>query len=236
MREKEKVDVIILCGGLGTRFQKVSSTCPKALAPIGDKLFLDILIEQFIRADYDRFILCTGHLSHKVIDRYENHSKNIEILFSEENEPRGTGGAIKHAEHFIQSENFFVANGDSYCDIPLQSFYEAHCEKKSLLSVAVTHADLRHDTGKIFLEEKTNRILSFLEKNKEEKNYMNAGIYIFTKNVLEKIPQEKNFSLDHELFPFLIKEELYGFLFSEELIDIGTPERYEKALEYFQVL
>ena len=155
------------------------------------------------------------------------------ILFSEEKEPLGTGGAIKNAEPFIQSNPLLAMNGDSFCPVNLHTFLDFHISKGALLSIALVKAKETQDYGVIALEE-TQRIVSFDEKKVgaglcPSPSFINAGIYLFDNHILSLIPSHKKFSLEYDLFPRVINREFYGYVTSETLIDIGTPERYEKA-------
>jgi len=229
------IDVVILCGGLGTRFRSVSSDKPKALAQIHEKPLLDIILFFFLNHGYQKFILCTGHLSEKIEKYYQNSPFSKFVIFSREPRPLGTGGAIKNSENHITTENFFVANGDSFCDIDLPAFHDFHHEKKNAqISMVLAPQKDREDAGNVLLDEDSHSIISFAEKNQSKgKKYINAGIYIFHKKVLEHIPKEQNFSLEYSLFPQFINKGFYGFASDNQVIDIGTPDRYKKALQYF---
>ena len=104
-----QVDVVVLCGGLGTRLREVVSDRPKPMALIENRPFLEILIQNFRRAGFRRFVLCTGHLSDSVEAHFANRYSDLAIVISEENRPLGTAGAIKNAEHRIHSNPFLVA-------------------------------------------------------------------------------------------------------------------------------
>lgn len=235
MIKNTKIDIVILCGGKGTRFQEVSSHTPKALADIHGKPFLDILLDHYLNLGFERFILCTGFLSHRIKQYYSNSKYKQYVNFSEEPFPLGTGGAIKNAKPFIESDDFIVLNGDSFCDIDYKEFLEFHFNKtKARVTIALTKTDERTDTGSIGIDEKTSLITEFHEKILQSAYpYINAGVYVFDKNVLDMIPDNQNYSLEHALFPELANKGLYGFISNKKLIDIGTKDRYEKALQFF---
>ena len=91
-----KVDVLILCGGIGSRLSSVNPDRPKGLAPVGGKPFLDILVEDLVQQGFQRIIFCVGHLKEQVIDRYKTR-KDAEYFFSQEDIPLGTGGAVQES-------------------------------------------------------------------------------------------------------------------------------------------
>ena len=89
----EEIDVVILCGGLGTRLSSVLPNRPKSLAPIGEKVFLDILIQELQSYGFQRFILCVGHLSEQIVKHFQNRNQS-RFMFSIETVLLGTGGAV----------------------------------------------------------------------------------------------------------------------------------------------
>ncbi len=223
------IDVIILCGGLGRRLQPVVSDRPKALAKINEKPFLDILIDNLMRYGFKNIILCVGYLKEQIKDHF-NYNKNYNIIFSEEDEPLGTGGALKNARPLISSNPFIVMNGDSISKLNFNKLYDYHINKNAFLSMVLTQSQSTKDYGNVVLDG-SNRIVSFEEKiDSKRKCLINAGVYMMQKEIFSFMPDGNIFSLEYELFPKLIKDKCYGFVNENELIDIGTPERYKKAI------
>lgn len=223
------IDVVILCGGKGTRLQKVINDRPKPMAQINEKPFLDIIINLFKNSGFKRFILCTGHKAEFISDYYAQLEDDVEIVISKENEPLGTAGAVKNAEDLIRSQTFMVVNGDSFCPVKLNELLAFHIRKKASLSITVVESDKTKEVGLIKLDE-SFRIRQFSEKTKVSgKAFTNAGIYIFEKQILSNMPKGKKISLEYDIFPCLVDSRCYGFVTNQGLIDIGTPERLKKA-------
>ncbi len=229
-----KIDVVLLCGGLGTRLKKVVHDRPKPMAEINDHPFLDILIDYVSDYGFKRFILCTGYKGDVVRKYYETKNTQAVFLFSEEKEPLGTGGAIKNAAPLIQSDVFMVMNGDSFCELNLFDFINYHDSIKAFASIALVKKEKSIDCGVVRMDGH-GRITVFHEKvETDDMSYVNAGVYLFSKEVLSLMPSHKNFSLEFNLFPSLVqKKAVYGFSTETQLIDIGTPERYELAKKIF---
>lgn len=234
--ETSPSSVIILCGGLGTRLRPLISDKPKVLAKIGDRTFLDILINNTSSYGFKNIILCIGHLKDHIkkhfdycCNDYYNYN-DYNIKFSEESEPLGTGGALKNAELLIDSDPFIVTNGDSICDINFKEFINFHIDKKALLSMALARSSIPKDYGTVVLDN-SSKIINFNEKSVDNNNALiNAGIYIMQKDIFSYMPKQKTFSLEYDLFPKLCNDRFYGFMIKGEIIDIGTPERYERAI------
>ena len=238
MATKNKINAVILCGGAGTRFYPVTKKLPKVMADIHGKPFLDILIEHYLRQGIARFILCTGYRSDYIKNYYQKSKLADYILYSEEKNPLGTGGAVKNAEPLILSNDFIVLNGDSFCDIDIDPIIHFHSQLPDAYATCVlTPSDERTDTGGVIIDNASSRILSFQEKNNDlKKPYISTGIYVFNKKILEMMPKNQTFSLEYLLFPQLANKGFYGYVANKKLIDIGTPERYKDALDFFHSL
>jgi D-glycero-alpha-D-manno-heptose 1-phosphate guanylyltransferase len=224
----DDMDVLLLVGGVGSRLRSIISDRPKPMAEIMGRPFLDIIIDHVSGFGFRRFVLCTGYLSSAVMDYYGTKTGTYEIVFSKEDKPLGTAGALKNAEELIQSSLFLVMNGDSFCPVDLSEFRDFHLTKNALVSMVVVEAENPGDYGLLGLDD-TGRVIEFEEKRRKKRAFINAGIYLFSEDIFSLIPLDTKYSLEYDLFPKLIGREFYGFTCNEKLIDIGTPERYEQA-------
>ncbi|MBS3903039.1 MAG: NTP transferase domain-containing protein [Anaplasmataceae bacterium] len=219
----KNVDALVLVGGLGTRLRPVVSDRPKPIAKLKNKKpFLDLILEDLFSQGVRRVVLAIGHMGDQIKKRYE---KDRRIVFSYEDKPLGTGGAIKNAKHLIRSDHFLVLNGDSLCKVNLDEFYQSHIQENKPLSIVLSSCNERFDVGRVSINEK-NEIVSFQEKEVDSKTpLINAGIYMMHRNIFDEMPPKEVFSLEHDLFP---KVASRGHIVDAEVMDIGTPERYEK--------
>lgn len=233
----KNIDVLVLCGGQGTRLRSVVADKPKVLINLGGKPFLGILLENLASQGFRRVILSVGHLKEQIIDHFAaNTDKNIQIEFSTEDRPLGTGGAVKKAEPFIKSDHFLVMNGDALCLVDYQKFYETHLNKGALLSMVLKKVVDASNYGKVELD-KSDKIIDFSEKGPGKKSgLMSAGIYFMHKDIFFHLPKENAFSLEYDFFPKILIQPCYGFVNKGEFIDIGTPEKYERANRLFSKL
>lgn len=229
----ENTDVLILVGGQGKRLRQIVGDRPKPLADINGHPFLDILIDYVSGYGFGRIILCTGYMGSLVREHYQRVTEGIEIRFSEEAEPLGTGGAIKNARALIRSNPFLVMNGDSFCAADLATLVDFHKRVDALLSIVLTHSDSSGDYGSVTFDS-SGRITSFSEKvSRAEKSIVNAGIYVMDEGIFSYMPRQRRFSLEYDLFPNIVGGRCYGFVTQTQLTDIGTPERYEAAKGLF---
>jgi len=229
------IDVFILCGGFGKRLRKLNLDVPKPMAKMGDKHFLDIIIAYMANFGFRRFILGLGYKADFIMKYYSNKpEESLKIIFSHEKNPLGTGGAVKKAKKLISSRNFFVLNGDSFCQFNPQDFLSFHRRKKALATILLKRlSDDAKDYGKVKID-RLFRITSFQEKNGNAKKCLiNSGVYLFDKKIFNLMTCQDNFSLEHDLFPDLAGNGLFGYIDPGYFIDIGTPKRYFKAKRHF---
>lgn len=222
--------MILLAGGLGTRLKGVIGSVPKPMAPISGSPFLEYLFKFFKKQRIKEFIVCTGH-GGNAIQSYFGSGQNIglSIRYTVERELLGTGGAIKLAEEWIDSNHFLVGNGDTYFEADLREMLRFHESHSGIGTLALAYKEDLGRYGKVVCD-MGNRITSFQEKSDGRKpGYINGGLYAFRKDLFRHIPANRVCSLEREILPSLIGEGLYGFPVEGYFIDIGIPQDYEKA-------
>lgn len=230
MTSPKEMDVVILCGGEGRRLSAVVKDRPKPMAQIGEHVFMDLLLNYFNSFGFRRFILCVCHMSNFIKEHYKNKRLSFEVEISQEDSPLGTAGAIKNAQRFIKSNPFLVTNGDSVCRMDYSEFIRSYYENKALYSIALYKTNALSDYGRVTLDNH-NWITNFQEKAgpASVSNLISTGVYILDRKIFSAIPEGVKCSIEYEVFPELAGKGLLGFKDVEDFIDIGTPERLEKA-------
>ena len=228
----EEIDVVILCGGKGTRLQAVVADCPKSMASIGGRPFLEILIERVAMHGFRRFILCTGYKQEQIISHFRNCSSvsgnDVEIVFSEEDTPLGTAGAVRNAQEHLRPGIFLVMNGDTCCDLDFREFVTMHESREAELSVVLCSKPTASDCGNVVLDT-SGRLVSFDEKTGGATGYVNAGVYLINWTLLDLIPEGRDFSMEYDFIPSVLHRPCFGYVTNADFLDIGTPERYSQA-------
>lgn len=224
-------DAIVLCGGAGTRLKSVTGDAPKSLASIGDRPFLELLLHQLRRHGFQRVILAVGYQRDLIRAHFGDRAYGLSLQYSIEATPLGTGGALRNAVALISSDSVLIMNGDSYTDADLSSFAKDFYDARADMSVLAVPADGRIDCGLVSVDS-DSRVLGFKEKQASTGNfYVNAGIYMATKQILRESPPGVRMSLEEELFPGWLAngKRIRAFLHAGNCVDIGTPERYQVA-------
>ena len=228
-------EAIILAGGFGTRLQSVVADLPKPMAPVNGQPFLNYQLRYLRHFGFQRVVLSVGYLHEKISTYYGSAFEELELDYSIEKDPMGTGGGIRLALEKCRSNSVLILNGDSFFDIDLNLFISQHLAAKADCSLALRKVENASRYGTV--ETKGSRIISFKEKTGENKSGgINAGIYILEKRTyLQRTPASKNFSIEKDFFEKNLKElAIHGFEHEGYFIDIGIPEDYSKAQNDFK--
>lgn len=223
---------VLLAGGLGTRLRSVVADQPKALAKVRGRAFLSYLLEQVATAGVKKVVLCTGYLGSQVQQSFGDSYGHLELLYSQEATPLGTGGALRFALPLFQSEYVLVMNGDSFCTVELDAFWNWHRSREARASMVLVKAADARRYGRVYTR-RDGQIQRFEEKSSEEgASWINAGIYLIRSELVETIHPNNHVSLEQEVIPAWIGQGLYGYESDGRLLDIGTPESYLSAEQF----
>jgi len=223
-------DAVILCGGAGLRLKSITGDTPKPMAVIGGRPFLELLLLQLKRHGFSRVVLSVGYKHEVIREHFGMKAFGMELVYSFETSPLGTGGALSQAASEITTEEALVMNGDSYAAVDLGLLETSHREGGADATVVV-FAETRSDAGSVLVDE-NGRVRAFAEKSQSlNTRYQSAGIYMFSKTLCSAIPRTGKISLEEQLFPEWLanNRRIDAFVFSGRCIDIGTPERYQLA-------
>ena len=224
------MEVIILTGGKGTRLQSKINDRPKTMADVNGIPFLQYTLDYLEQFNINKVILAVGYKKEYIEQYFGNQYKNIEIIYSEEEESLGTGGAIKQAIQKCKEENIIVMNGDIYSKIDFKQIYEQHIKERPTITIAVKEMEKFDRFGVVHFE--NDRITKFEEKRYVEKGFMNVGIYVLNRNIFQNKINEKIFSFENDyLNKYVDIDRFMPYIYKGEFIDIGIPEDYEKIKE-----
>lgn len=222
-------ECIILAGGLGTRLQSVVKDVPKCMAEVAGKPFLEYLLDYLENENFEHIILSLGHKSDIVIEWLNSKKRAINISYVIENEPLGTGGAIKLAFEKVKGENALVINGDTFFDIDSDALINFHNEKDADISIALKSMKDFDRYGSVETDSEW-RIVGFNEKQYCAKGLINGGVYYINKSIFTKLNLPEKFSFEKDVMESQLNTiKIYGCEQNSYFIDIGIPSDFEKA-------
>jgi len=200
------------------------------MVPIMNMPFLERTLRRLKAAGIDDAILPAGYLPEAITSYFGDGSRlGMKITYVIEETPLGTAGALKNVEHLITGP-FFVLNGDILTSLDLSAMRAAHEKTGGIGMLHLIRVEdpsafgcVVHDAG--------GKITAFIEKPGEGKaptNEVNAGTYLFERELLDLIPAGRPVSIERETFPLAIagRRPLYAYTTDDYWIDLGRPEAY----------
>lgn len=226
-KENKKNQVVIMAGGLGTRLHPLTLDTPKPLLNVGAKPILQTIIENFERYGFKNIIISVNYKSEMIKDYFGNGEQfNVNIEYIEESKRLGTAGALSLLKKTIDLP-FFVMNGDLLTNVNFEHLLDFHTGGNSIATMCVREYQYQIPYGVI--ETNNDKITSIIEKP-TNKFFVNAGIYLLSPEVLNKIPDNEFFDMP-TLFDKLIKKEknVLSFPIHEYWLDIGQHNDFIQA-------
>jgi mannose-1-phosphate guanylyltransferase/phosphomannomutase len=225
---------IILSAGLGMRLRPITDNLPKVMVPIANKPLLEHHIEQLKKCGVSEIFINLHYLPEKIKEYFGNGEKwGVTIKYNFENSPLGTAGGIKGFEENLD-ESFFVIYGDVFSLVNYRKFSETFDEKEGAVGMEIigsTDHPRDSDLAEVADDLKFLKIYCKPHKELPKKYFSMKAIFIFRKEVLNFIPRNSYYEIDHQLIPDLIaaNKKIYGYQCQDYLKDIGTLDRYEEV-------
>jgi mannose-1-phosphate guanylyltransferase len=225
------LEVVLLVGGLGTRLSPELGQLPKPMVDVGGCPFLERELIHLREFGIRNIVLAVSHRREAIEAHFgDGASLGMSIVYSRETQRLGTAGALRNALPLLRGDEVLVLNGDSFAEVDyaeLLRFHRAHGGNLTLS--AVYRPDCR-DYGRLQIAEE--RVLSFVEKQNSDSSpgYINAGVYVFRRDLIESIPAGIVESLENNFFPSLLtrRESIYAYCTQGYFVDMGTPERLQQ--------
>ena len=226
--------LLVLAGGIGSRLKAVVSDVPKALAPIGDKPFLQLQIGHWLSQGVREFTFLLQYQADQIIDFLVMQKRllptDCRIDWVIEPQPLDTAGAVAHAIKTSDvKNNFLLTNGDTWLGGGIQEVFQTAAP-----AMAVVHLDNIGRYGKVQFNE-DQLVTSFTEKDDQHSSgWINAGLCQLDPGLFNNW-DGKPFSLERDLFPKLVKkQQLTAAPLQTPFIDIGIPEDYYRFCRWIE--
>jgi len=222
-------EAIVLAGGFGTRLRNIVSDVPKAMAPIAGQPFLAYLLEFLKSQDIGRVILAVGYRHEAIRSRFGSRYRDLELVYSIEDEPLGTGGGLLKALACVDGPFAFVFNGDTLLRLNCSAMAALVARHPGAqLAVALRHVDDASRYGAAVVVE--GRIQGFAARGISGPGLINGGCYLVARQIFERYPMPAKFSWEAEFLAARASEiSALAFECDAPFIDIGVPEAFEQA-------
>lgn len=225
-------DAVILVGGKGTRLRPLTVSTPKPMLPTAGVPFLSHLLARIKAAGIKHVVLGTSFKA-EVFEEYFGNGEDLglEIEYVVEDKPLGTGGGIRNVYEKLRADTVMVFNGDVLGGTDLGGILDAHHEKQADLTMHLVRVPDPRAFGCVPTDAE-GRVSAFLEKTEDPPtDQINAGCYVFRRELIESIPADRVVSVERETFPKLLEEgcRVFGYVDNAYWRDMGTPADFVRG-------
>jgi len=223
---ENSIDAVVLVGGKGTRLRPLTVSTPKPMLPTAGVPFLMHLLARIKAAGIEHVVLSTSFKAEVFEDYFgTGESLGLDIEYMVEDEALGTGGGIRNVYDRLRGDTTMVFNGDVLGGTDLTGILQAHEANNADVTLHLVQVGNPRAFGCVPTDA-TGRVLAFLEKTEDPPtNQINAGCYVFRRELIADIPAGRVVSVERETFPKLLEDgyAVYGYVDNAYWRDMGTP-------------
>lgn len=225
-------DAVILVGGKGTRLRPLTNSIPKPMLPVVGYPFLQHLLGRIREAGMTHVVLGTSFKAEVFEEHFGDGSEmGLEIEYVVEDSPLGTGGGIRNVLPKLRHDRAMIFNGDILGGTDLNAVLRTHVDNDADVSLHLLRVADPRAFGCVPTAE-DGRVEAFLEKAEDPPtDQINAGCYVFQRDVVESIPEGRVVSVERDVFPDLLVKgrRLYGHVDQAYWRDLGTPDDFVRG-------
>jgi mannose-1-phosphate guanylyltransferase len=233
---REPLEAIVLVGGQGTRLRPLTLSAPKPLLPTAGVPFLAHLLAGAAAGGVTHVVLATCYKADMFAASFGDGSAfGLSIDYVTEDVPLDTGGGIRNAAASLRggdpSDPVVVLNSDILSGHDLAAQVDLHRKTDAAVTLHLVEVDDPSRFGVVPADE-NGRVTAFLEKTPNPvTNRINAGCYVFRREVIDQIPAGRRVSVERETFPGLISSGQLVMAYPESAywIDVGTPQTFVRG-------
>ena len=222
---------VILAGGYGKRLRPLTDQKPKPMIEVLNIPIIEWQVKWLSKYGIKEFVVCVGYMKEQIIDHIGSGSRlGVKVGYAVEEEPLGTGGALSNAASLLAGQDsFFMLNGDVVTELDPNKLL--HTNGSSSHSLALV--PLRSPFGIVEVD-KNSKVLGFVEKPKIPDKWINAGVYHFTQEVFNYLPENGN--IEVTALPALAKEGKLNAVRYENVLwrSIDSHKDIEEAAKEIQ--
>jgi mannose-1-phosphate guanylyltransferase len=227
-----QVDAVILVGGKGTRLRPLTLSAPKPMLPTAGVPFLTHLLSRIAAAGIEHVVLGTSYQSAAFEKEFGDGSHlGLHIEYVTEEHPLGTGGGIANVAGRLRHDTVMVFNGDVLGGTDLRQLLDFHRTNDADVTLHLVRVSDARAYGCVPTE--NGRVTAFLEKTEDPPtDQINAGCYVFSREIIDRIPRGREVSVERQVFPALLSDgdvKVCGYVDASYWRDMGTPEDFVRG-------
>ena len=225
---------VVMAGGEGTRLRPLTLNRPKPLVPVLNKPIAQHIIEHLREAGVSDIVVTLYYLAEE-IEKYfgDGADLGVNLIYSIEDSPLGTAGAVKKAEKYLEDDTFIIMSGDALTDLNVGKALEFHQRKNAEASLILQSVQNPLEFGVVMTGD-DGKIIRFLEKpswGEVFSDTVNTGMYLINPSVFSLMEQGKSYDWSQDIFPQMLQQDrpLFGYVMEEYWTDVGSLEEYRRA-------
>lgn len=232
---------VVLCAGFGSRMKQLTAGTPKPMLLLNGKPLLEYTLIHLARYGIEHVIINVHYLSDQIISYFGDGRKlGVKIIYSYEEDPLGTAGAVKNVESILGvHEHFLVLYGDVITDIDYYKLFHVHIHNDQAVATIVLHRR-QNSNSRVEMDE-TYKITRFLERPSEDAAikcpydyWVNSGIYCFKRAIYKYLKTPGFSDFPKHIFPSIVRDNAaYGYPLDSYRCSVDTPERLSRLTEDF---
>jgi NDP-sugar pyrophosphorylase family protein len=237
---------IIIAGGLGTRLRPLTYHRPKPLVPVVNRPFLEYQVALLREHGLDDIVFATNFMADMIESHFGDGGRfGVRMRYAIEDQPLGTGGAIRNAANLFPGESVAVFNGDILTDFDLSRILDFHRDRGAIATITLAEVPSPNPFGVLILDA-AGQVQEWCEPSEAAKkalaanpnqpqtgtDLINAGFYVLGPAFLERIPNGKPSSVERDIYPALLAERaaIYGIAPGGFWMDVGRAEQLLAAV------
>lgn len=226
------VEAVVLVGGLGTRMRPLTLAAPKPMLPTAGVPFLTHLLSRIRAAGVRHVVLGTSYQAEVFAEYFGDGSAlGLELEYVVEDEPLGTAGGIRNVAAKLSEPDVLVFNGDVLSGLNPAEVVATHRSADADVTLHLVRVPDPRAFGCVPTTYE-DRVLEFLEKTDHPStDQINAGCYVFRREVIDSIPVGRPVSVERETFPGLLAKgaHVHAHIDASYWLDLGTPAAYVRG-------
>jgi mannose-1-phosphate guanylyltransferase len=229
------MEAVMLVGGKGTRLRPLTMSAPKPMLPIAGVPVTTHMLTRARDAGITHVVLATSYRA-EVFEKHfgEGSEIGLELEYVTEEEPLGTGGAIRNVAELLRGgpdDPVVIFNGDILSGLDIAALVSRHVGRGAAVTLHLTEVEDPRPFG-VVLTDPDGWVLEFLEKTpRPPSNHINAGCYVFRRSLIDTLPAGRPVSVERETFPGLLAAgtPVMSYVDSTYWLDLGTPDAFVRG-------
>jgi NDP-sugar pyrophosphorylase family protein len=202
------------------------------LAEVGGRPFVFHLLDQLVRAELQHVVVCSGFGADQLRSSVGKVYRGLDIEYSREAQPLGTGGALRLALPLVRSATALIVNASVFCEVDISTFWRSAVAARAPAAMVIARVAESGANGRVTFD-RANRVTKIERTSTSGPAWIDAGRYLMPRTWLRLIPDDRPVSLERTVLPGWVERGLYAYRAPGAYAELTTPEAYAAAKRLF---